>query len=327
MHVQQLEQLEQLEQTIETLFEGCVRPPPSSVIIEPFAGDGKVLSWLKSSHSNSSHNNFIIAYDSDPKQQGVIKRNVFISKPEYYGTYVVTRLPQLDKKDCEDKSIFEQYGTDNLYKCFIKCMLSASQLMGGIIVVPESFLTSIRESHIKRRIDFFKIFKPLRINLFTENTVVINFRKRQYGESLRDNFSCFCYSSSSSNQEKTEHQILLTENLVRKLQAPHTNLKITVSYYNDTPTNTRTNIAVNPETNRLHLTTNAKARTIYIRGFMSNKLQKRLCNDINTWINNQLTDRINKIFPLTPVLTEGTFIYDIIKYFIASYYNATVTKA
>lgn len=318
MHVQKLEQS---QQSIETLFEGCVRPPPNSVIIEPFAGDGAVLSWLKSSNSNSnsSSHNFIIAYDSDPKQQDVIKRNVFISKPEYYGTYVVTRLPQLDKKDCEDKSIFEQYGTDNLYKCFIKCMLSASQLMGGIIVLPESFLTSLRESHIKRRIDFFKIFKPLRINLFDENTVVINFRKRQYGESLRDIFSCFCYSSSSSSS--SSHQILLTENLVRKLQAPHTHTKISVSCYNDAPTRTRTNIAVNPETNRLHLTTDIKARTIYIRGFISNKLQKRLCNDINMWIENQLSDRINKIFPLTPVLTEGLFVYDIIKYFIASYYT------
>jgi hypothetical protein len=39
------------------------------------------------------------------------------------------------------------------------------------------------------------------------------------------------------------------------------------------------------------------------------------------WIENQLSDRINKIFPLTPVLTEGLFVYDIIKYFIASYYT------
>ena len=316
--MQQSEQSEQSEQSIESLFEGCVRPPPNSVIIEPFAGDGAVLSWLNS----NSNQNFIIAYDSDPTQQGVIKRNVFISKPEYYGAYVVTRLPQLDKRESDDKAIFEQYGTGNLYKCFIKCMLSASQLMGGIIVLPESFLSGTRESEIKRRLDFFKIYKPLRINLFTETTVVINFRNRHYNESQRDNFYCVQYKP-----ERTEHLILLTENLVRKLQAPYTDVRVAVSYYNDTPTKTRTKIAVNPETNRLHLTNSTNARTIYIRGFMSNKLQQRLCNDVNAWIDNQISDRINKIFPLTPVLTEGVFVYDIIKYFIASYYTAKATKA
>lgn len=269
--------------TIDELFNGCTRPPKGCIVIEPFVGDGEVLKWIGT-------DNIVIPYDSDPKLPKVIRRNALIEKPKYYGTYVITRPPQLRKDDSPDKTIFEQFGTDNLYKCFIKCLINELPT-GGIIVLPFRFLSGTRDSEVKRRQDFFSLFKPLRFNVFPSDTVVINFAKRPYGEPfISDMWDFYMYPN-------TQPYTVLVSKSINKLQSrPYVKPTKTIdcTYIIAPPKNYyKTNLDIqvlDTATRKMGLyyfedkDLNEEAR-FAVRGFISKRLQRKLSETINTWLN------------------------------------------
>ena len=290
--------------TVDELFNGCIRPPKGCIVIEPFVGDGEVLKWIGT-------DNIVIPYDSDPKFPKVIRRNALVEKPKYYGTYVITRPPQLRKDDSPDKTIFEQFGTDNLYKCFIKCLI-AEQPTGGIIVLPLRFLSGTRDSEIKRRQELFNIFKPLRFNVFTYTTVVINFAKRPYSEPFISDIWNFYF------QHNTEPYSVLVSKTINKLQSrPYEKPKksIDCTYIKAAPKGYyKTNLDIqvlDTPTRKMGLyyfedkDLNEEAR-FAVRGFISKRLQRKLCDTINGWLNVTRLHQIESlVVPITHLDTDS----------------------
>lgn len=303
-----------INRSIDELFIGCTRPPKGCIVLEPFAGDGAIMKWI-------GDDNIIIPYDSEPKVQKVLRRNVLVEKLKYYGTYVITKAPQLKKSDSEDKTIFEQYGTDNLYKCFIKCLIT-DQPTGGIIVLPIKFLSGLRESEVKRRQDFFRAFKPTRINVFDMETVVIDFAKRPYTEPFtRELWSIYFYP------ENTESQIEV-ENKQRKIStlgliSPPNSRMVQVGFSNEILEGwQKTNFVLQSlDTDKrpmgLYPTLEPNDAVLQLRGILSKKLHVKLCNDFNSYI---ICEREKKVNIVVPFISIDEFsARDILESLIWSY--------
>lgn len=288
--------MSQINRTVDELLQGCTRPPKGCIVLEPFANDGSIMKWIGT-------DNIIIPYDSDPKVPKVLRRNALIEKPKYYGTYVITKPPQLKKHDTEDKTVFEQYGTDNLYKCFIKCIITDTP-MGGIVVLPIKFLSGLRDSEVKRRLDFFKAFKPNRINVFDMETIVIDFAKRSYTEPFtREFWNVHFYPENEMCQIEVENRqrtISITD-----LEKPQPNRHIESSFSNKISHNWyKTKLTLQPmDTEKrpmgLYPSLESSDETFQVRGVLSKKLHDKLCTDFNNYIISERAKNVNIIVPFT----------------------------
>jgi hypothetical protein len=187
--------------------------PNNIPIIEPFAGNGDLLQFIKTpitfeDKSSSVHLDGVLkrhqdipasltpnlgvlttttieCYDIDPKQNYIIHRDTLLNPPSFAGKYVLTNPPYLAKNKSADKTIYSIYGCDDLYKCFIE-LLNRNICYGGIIIVPLNFISSVRANDVGLRQRFVSIYTIERINIFEEQvfddttyTVCsIQFRKR-----------------------------------------------------------------------------------------------------------------------------------------------------
>ena len=114
-------------------------------------------------HYNIGHYN-IEAYDIEPKAQNIIKRDTLKNPPDYSGKFVLTNPPYLARNKSSNKEIFDKYKTNDLYKCFIKELLTNSPI-GGILIIPLNFWC---ESDNKMRKMFLKKFQVISLNIFEE---------------------------------------------------------------------------------------------------------------------------------------------------------------
>jgi hypothetical protein len=78
---------------------------------------------------------------------------------------VVTNPPFLSKARAENKSIFENYQTNNLYKCFLISLINSNSL-GGVLILPANFWLSDENRKLRKR--FLLRFCVHRINIFEE---------------------------------------------------------------------------------------------------------------------------------------------------------------
>jgi hypothetical protein len=131
------------------------------IIIEPFAGNGDLIKFIDDSKYK------IECYDIDPKKDFIIKRDTLLEPPDYNDKYVITNPPYLARNKSTDKKIFDKYNTNDLYKCFIIELLE-NCCLGGIIIIPLNFLSSIRISDINLRKQFLEKYKIIMINIFEE---------------------------------------------------------------------------------------------------------------------------------------------------------------
>jgi hypothetical protein len=102
-----------------------------------------------------------------PKVEGIIKRDIFKDIPIYRDKFVITNPPYLSKNKVKNKSIFNLYKTDDLYKCFIIQVIN-DPCLGGIIIVPLNFFCSFRKSDLKLRESFLALYEIILINIFEE---------------------------------------------------------------------------------------------------------------------------------------------------------------
>jgi len=130
-------------------------------IIEPFAGNGDLIKFIDDSKYKIEY------YDIDPKKDFIIKRDTILEPPIYYDKYVITNPPYLARNKSNDKKSFDKYNTNDLYKCFIIELLE-NCCLGGIIIIPLNFFSSIRISDINLRKKFLEKYKILMINIFEE---------------------------------------------------------------------------------------------------------------------------------------------------------------
>lgn len=128
--------------------------PSNAQLIEPFVGDGDLLSLFPNHNWET--------YDIELKNNS-IQQNTLINPPDYKNKWVITNPPYLAKNKATDKTIFSKYDTDDLYKATILTILECE---GGILIIPTNFLADERTGTIRSR--FLDKFEILEMNIFTE---------------------------------------------------------------------------------------------------------------------------------------------------------------
>jgi hypothetical protein len=137
-------------------------PDNVSNIIEPFCGHGHLLDFI------SDKNKYTIqCYDIDPHQDYITHRDTLINPPSYNDQFILTNPPYLARNKCDDKKIFDKYGYNDLYKCFIKSIIDDT-CIGGIVIIPLNFISSIRKNDIELRKQFFEKYDIINLNIFEE---------------------------------------------------------------------------------------------------------------------------------------------------------------
>lgn len=137
-------------------------PEDIKIIIEPFTGKGDLLNFIK------NKDKYILElYDLDPKYSKTIKRDTLLNPPSYDNKFVLTNPPYLARNKNKDKTLYDKYNCNDLYKCFINNLID-SKCLGGIIIIPLNFLCSIRKSDIDLRKLFCNKFEMKIINIFEE---------------------------------------------------------------------------------------------------------------------------------------------------------------
>lgn len=141
-----------------------MEPPSSSetTIIEPFAGRGDLLRFLGEDPKNP-----LECYDIDPKRDGITRRDVLMDPPDYEGRFVLTNPPFLSRNKSKDKRVFDKFGLNDLYKCFIQQLIHY-HVIGGIVIIPLNFWCSSRKSDVALRGRFLSRFTIRRLNIFEE---------------------------------------------------------------------------------------------------------------------------------------------------------------
>jgi len=147
----------------EYILKNMFIPDNVKNIIEPFAGNCDLIKFIK---NKDLYN--IEYYDIEPKKDFIIHRDTLNNPPIYENKFVLTNPPYLARNKSNDKIIFEKYDENDLYKCFIRELI-INNPVGGIIIIPLNFWSSIRKNDIELRKDFLNKFKVLLINIFEEN--------------------------------------------------------------------------------------------------------------------------------------------------------------
>jgi hypothetical protein len=170
--------------------------PNDVPIIEPFAGNGDLLKFYTTSpsategaysglHKNTEAMNSrrcscyprnttigacsgLECYDIDPKQDYIIQRDTLLNPPSFKDKFVLTNPPYLAKNKSVSKQIYDIYGCDDLYKCFIEIIIR-DPCLGGIIIVPVNFISSIRANDVNLRKRFVQTYNIHKINIFEES--------------------------------------------------------------------------------------------------------------------------------------------------------------
>lgn len=159
------------------ILSGVPRPPKNVRVIEPFAGQGDLLSWIGT-------DNLIDAYDIDPKHPSVHQRDTLLDPPDYDNCWVITNPPYLARNHADDKTVFDTYGSNDLYKCFLISLVN-SECLGGSVIIPVGFFLSPRHIDVSCRNAFMSKYRIVQVKYFEEDVfpdtsttvVVISFER------------------------------------------------------------------------------------------------------------------------------------------------------
>jgi type I restriction-modification system DNA methylase subunit len=139
-------------------------------IIEPFVGEGDLIKYVRSQGLQTS----CFCYDIDPKVDLDIPNTIVViqdtlnNPPDYTpNDFVITNPPYLARNKNKNKELYDKYHVNDLYKCFIKTILT-SIVKGGVIIIPLNFLCSIRDSDVQLRREFCEKYFLERVNIFEE---------------------------------------------------------------------------------------------------------------------------------------------------------------
>jgi len=144
------------------ILQNLYIPDNITTIIEPFAGNGDLLNFIKNKKQYK-----IECYDLDPKQNYIIKQDTLLNPPCYDEKFILTNPPYLARNKNKNKILYDKYNCNDLYKCFIKNIIT-TKCLGGIIIIPLNFISSIRKNDIFLRKLFLDKFDIKKINIFEE---------------------------------------------------------------------------------------------------------------------------------------------------------------
>ena len=157
----------------EYILQNLHIPDNIENIIEPFAGNADLLNFIETEKQRKKNinNNIeykIECYDIDPKKDFIIKKDTILNPPNYNDKFIITNPPYLARNKSKDKSLFDKYDVNDLYKCLIKEILT-NVCLGGIFIIPLNFWSSIRLNDIELRKAFLSKYKVIQLNIFEEN--------------------------------------------------------------------------------------------------------------------------------------------------------------
>jgi hypothetical protein len=147
------------------ILDGLSIPTNIEHIIEPFAGKGDLLDWLKESNTKAK----IEAYDIEPKRDDIIQKDTLNNPPNYKDTWIITNPPYLARNKSDNKELFDKYNTNDLYKCFISSVVLQNNCKGGIFIIPAGFFLSPRDIDVRCRHNFMSKYKITNVRYFEES--------------------------------------------------------------------------------------------------------------------------------------------------------------
>jgi len=168
----------------EYILQGLVLPE-GTTYIEPFVGKGDLLPFFPAGAK-------IECYDIEPKIE-CEQRDIFADPPDFAGKIVLTNPPYLARNKNPDKTTYEKYKSNDLYKCFVKMI---GKCAGGILILPVNFFSSIRASDVEMRSNFMREFLIHRVNVFEE-------------EVFEDTSTSTCAFSFERRAEAADAQVIL----------------------------------------------------------------------------------------------------------------------
>jgi len=150
----------------EYILQNLNIPDNVNDIVEPFCGQGDLIKFVEK--FNKTYN--IECFDIEPKNDelNIIKQDTLLNPPDFNNKFVITNPPYLARNKSKDKTYYEKYDENDLYKCFIK-ILTENVCVGGILIIPLNFWTTIRKNDIALRKIFLNKYKINRLNIFEEN--------------------------------------------------------------------------------------------------------------------------------------------------------------
>ena len=287
---------------ISELLKDVEKPHQGSIVAIPFA-TLQLIDWLGNGYIN-------MAYASEPRTSQIFNRDCLANPPKYSGSYVLSYPPWVRKNDTEDKSIFDKYNSDNLYKCFVKTILNDPPL-GGTIILPLSFLTGTRDSEIKRRNKFLQIYKIKQTHIYNEILInsyipmVLTFIRRTDPSSRQEGLNPVFYPSLKSYTWVIRDSLGL-ENQNPFFETPYfrdarpIKKAVYISLFQQTDIDTNPPLYFcksETPTSQISLSDKNKEHDvrIKIRGFLSKHLQQRFIKDFNIWARNYI-DKTGGIF-------------------------------
>lgn len=137
----------------EKICRGLLEDFQPTLLVEPFVGGGDLLNLFPDANREM--------YDIDEILE-CEHRDTLLNPPNYIGKYVITNPPFLAKNHATDKTLFQHYGYDNLYKIFLKTIIGCE---GGLIIVPGNFFCDEGSTAIRK--EFLSKYRIRRVNFFT----------------------------------------------------------------------------------------------------------------------------------------------------------------
>lgn len=151
----------------EYILQGLKIPKIIKNIIEPFTGNGDLISFIKKEEEKNNVQYQIECYDIEPTQDYIIKKDTINEPPNYNDKFIITNPPYLARNKTKEKKLFDKYDVNDLYKCVIKELLT-NVCLGGIFIIPLNFWSSIRIADIELRKLFLEKYKIILLNIFEE---------------------------------------------------------------------------------------------------------------------------------------------------------------
>jgi hypothetical protein len=164
-------------------------PDDVRFIVEPFTGAGDLLNMVP---PNNEHT--IECYDIDPKTPDTVQRDTLIDPPCFNDKFIITNPPYLARNKCANKAVFDKYKVNDLYKCFLKELIT-NVCRGGVVIVPVNFWCSRRENDVQLRKKFLSVYAIEFLDIFEETV----FDDTDYS------VCCFQFSLHPPEKSPTDH--------------------------------------------------------------------------------------------------------------------------
>lgn len=129
--------------------------PDTAILIEPFVGEGHLLSLFP------NHN--WITYDINDDVKADFHQDTLKKIPDYSNKWVITNPPYLAKNKAKEKSYFKTSKYNDLYKISLASFIGCE---GGIVIIPLNFLTDEGSKEIRK--DFLSKYQIVELNIFTQ---------------------------------------------------------------------------------------------------------------------------------------------------------------